>query len=46
MALVLISAFADHKPRLMAAVPLAIVLASVIVLIFVRGLGIPLRVWP
>ncbi len=44
--LVLITAFADHKPRLVAAVPLAIGLAIATVLIFVQGLGIPLRVWP
>ena len=44
--LVLISAFADHRPRLIPVVPLAIVLAFATVLIFVHGLGIPLRVWP
>jgi hypothetical protein len=44
--LVLITAFADHKPRPIAAVPLAIALATATVLIFVHGLGIPLRVWP
>lgn len=44
--LVTISAFADYKPRLMTAVPLAVLLAGVTVLIFVRGLGLPIRVWP
>jgi hypothetical protein len=44
--LVIISALADHRPRLGAAVPLAVVLAGVTVLIFVRGLGLPIRVWP
>jgi hypothetical protein len=44
--LVMITAFADHKPRPIAAIPLAIALATATVLIFVHGLGIPLRVWP
>jgi hypothetical protein len=46
VALVLIITFADYKPRYLLAVPLAVGLAAVAVLIFVRGLGIPMRVWP
>ncbi len=44
--LVLISALADHRPRLLMALPLSIGLAVLAVLIFVHGLGLPIRVWP
>ena len=47
MAVVLISSFADHEGfRPVLAVTLAVTLATVTVLIFVRGLGLPLQVWP
>jgi hypothetical protein len=46
VSLVLISTFADHKPRLFSAIPLAAIMAALVVLIFVRGLGLPIRVWP
>jgi hypothetical protein len=46
IALVMISAFADHRPRLLRAIPLAAVMAALVVLVFVRGLGLPIRVWP
>ena len=44
--MVLISAFADFENHLRVAIPLSVVLAIAVVLIFVQGLGIPIPVWP
>jgi len=44
--LVVISGFADTRFRPVLIVVLAVVLSTIAVLIFVRGLGIPIRTWP
>jgi hypothetical protein len=44
--LVVLSAFADTRVRPVLTVILAVALSTLAVLIFVRGLGIPIRTWP
>ena len=44
--LVLICSFADYRNHFLLAIPLSVILAFTVMLIFVNGLGIPIRVWP
>jgi hypothetical protein len=44
--LIVLGALAGRESRLWEALALAVVMAALAVLIFVRGLGVPFRVWP